>query len=113
MSTEDNFMIDDAVEDAKTIAYIRNYLPQEMKEKFTDEDLYYLLDLIVDYYSTSGCLDQEPDEEGYINIDQDDIVDHLYFKTREEGMGHFTHEELLFVIQGEMEYGNSLEDNEI
>ena len=47
MSTEDNFMLDDAAEDAKTIAFIRNYLPQEMKERFTDEDLYYFFDLIV------------------------------------------------------------------
>ena len=29
-------------------------------------------DVIVDYYTSSGCLDVQPDEEGYINIDQDE-----------------------------------------
>lgn len=112
MSTEDNFMLDDAAEDAKTIAFIRNYLPQEMKERFTDEDLYYFFDLIVDYYAESGCLDAQPDEEGYINIDQDEIVDYLIQEAQKDGMDKFERDELLFVIQGEMEYGNSLEDDE-
>ncbi len=111
MNIEDEFM-NDAIEDAKTIAFIRNYLPQELKEKFTDDDLYYFLDLIVEYYATSGCLDAEPDEEGYINIDQDEIVNYLITKSQEDGVDNFTAEELLFVVQGEMEYGNSLEEND-
>ena len=31
MSTEDDFLLDDALEDAKTVAFIKNYLPQELK----------------------------------------------------------------------------------
>lgn len=107
MSTEDELFMDIAKDDAKTIEFIRNYLPQELKEKFTDEDLYYLLDLIVDYYCTSGCLDSEPDEEGYINIDQDEIVKYVMAESQKDNMDKFTEEELLFVVQGEMEYGNS------
>ena len=112
MSSEDDFLLDDAVEDAKTVAFIRNYLPQEMKDHFTDDDLFYFLDLIIEYYATSGCLDAEPDEEGYINIDQDEIVQYLLAESEKEGMGGFTEEELLFVVQGEMEYGNTLTDEE-
>ena len=112
MSTEDDFLLDDALEDAKTVAFIKNYLPQELKERFTDEDLYYFLDLIIDYYATSGCLDAEPDEEGYINIDQDDIVEFLLTEAKKDNMKEFSAEELLFVVQGEMEYGNSISDEE-
>lgn len=112
MSSEDDFLLDDAADDAKTIAFIRNYLPQELKERFSDDDLYYFLDLIIDYYATSGCLDAEPDEEGYINIDQDEIVQYLLSESAKDGMGGFTEEELLFVVQGEMEYGNTLTDEE-
>ena len=86
MSSEDDFLLDDAADDAKTIAFIRNYLPQELKERFSDDDLYYFLDLIIDYYATSGCLDAEPDEEGYINIDQDEIVQYLLSESAKEGI---------------------------
>ncbi len=113
MSSEDDLLFDDAAEDAKTVAFIRNYLPQELKERFTDDDLYYFLDLIIEYYATSGCLDAEPDEEGYINIDQDEIVEFLLDEAGKDKMDKFSAEELLFVVQGEMEYGNNiLEEND-
>ena len=76
MGMDNDFLLEDE-DDEKTIQFIKNYLPQEMKDSFTDDDLYYILDVIVDYYTTSGCLDAQPDEEGYINIDQDEIVDYI------------------------------------
>lgn len=107
MGMEDDFLLDDQ-DDEKTIEFIKQYLPQELKEKFTDEDLYYILDVIVDYYTTSGCLDVEPDEEGFINIDQYEIVDFVIKAAQKDGMGPFDPEDVFFVVQGEMEYGNSL-----
>ena len=105
MGMEDDFLLED---DEKTIEFIKNYLPQDLKEKFTDDDLYYILDLIVDYYTTSGCLDAQPDEEGYINIDQDEIVNYIVKEAAKDGMGPFESDDVFFVVQGEMEYGNSL-----
>ena len=107
MSLDEDFLLEDA-DDEKTIEFIKNYLPQELKEKFTDDELYYFLDVMVDYYSTSGCLDAQPDADGYINIDQDEIVNYVVSEAKKDGMGDFDPEEILFVVQGEMEYGNSL-----
>ena len=42
---EDDFLLD-AEDDVKAVEFIKNYLPQDLKDKFTDEDLYYILDLI-------------------------------------------------------------------
>ena len=56
MGMEDDFLLEDE-DDEKTIEFIKNYLPQDLKGKFSDDELYYMLDLIVDYYTTSGCLD--------------------------------------------------------
>lgn len=107
MSTEDDFLLEDE-DDEKTIEFIKNYLPQDLKDKFSDDDLYYILDLIVDYYTTSGCLDVEPDKDGYINIDQDAIVDYIIKESSKDGIGPFEAEDVFFVVQGEMEYGNQL-----
>ena len=104
---QDEFLLEDA-DDEKTIEFIRNFLPQELKEKFSDDELYYFLDVMVDYYSTSGCLDAEPDEDGYINIDQEAIVDYIVKEAKNDDMGEYDPEEIMFVVQGEMEYGNSL-----
>ena len=54
---QDEFLEDD-IDDQKTVEYIRNTLPQELKEKYSDDTLYYILDVINDYFTTSGVLEQ-------------------------------------------------------
>ena len=66
------------------------------------------MDLIEEYYSESGILDAQPDEEGYVNIDLEQVVDYIVKEAKKDEMGEFDPEEILFVVQGEMEYGNSL-----
>ena len=73
----DEELLKDAEDDQLTIEFIKRYLPQEVKEKFTEEDLYYFLDVLVEYYATSGILDADPDADGYIDIDIDTISDYL------------------------------------
>jgi len=107
MGLEDDFLLEDE-DDEKTVEFIKNFLPLDLKDKFTDDELYYFLDVMVDYYSTSGCLDVQPDDDGYVNIDQDEIVNYIVKEAKKDGMGDFDPEDVLFVVQGEMEYGNSL-----
>lgn len=111
MALEEDFLLADA-DDEKTIAFIRNYLPQELKEKFSDDELYYFVDLIDEYYTESGILDAEPDAEGYVNIDLDEVVDYIVKEARKDEQGEYDPEDILFVVQGEMEYGDSLEGQE-
>ena len=101
MGVEDEFLFED-VDDEKTIEYIRNYLPQELKEKFSDDELYYFLDLIDEYYSESGI----------VEIDLDAIVEYIVKEAKKDEMGEFDPEEILFVVQGEMEYTDSLEEED-
>lgn len=111
MGTVDEFLQDD-LDDEKTIEFIKNYLPQDLKEKFSDDELYYFLDVIDEYYVESGILDAQPDKDGYIDIDLEKIVDYIIKEARKDEMGEYDPEELLFVVQGEMEYTDSLGGNE-
>ena len=96
----------------RQIEYIKNYLPQELKEKFSDDEFYYFLDLIDEYYSESGILDVEPDEEGCVEVDLGQIVDYIIKEAHKDEMGDYDPEEILFVVQGELEYTESLDDDE-
>ena len=95
-------------DDEKTIEFIRNYLPQELKEKFSEDELYYFLDLIDEYYSESGILDVQPDADGYVDIDLEQVVEFIVKEAKKDEVGEYDPEDILFVVQGEMEYGNSL-----
>ncbi|MBO4985759.1 MAG: hypothetical protein J6C87_09035 [Bacteroides sp.] len=109
MALEDDFLLDD-VDDEKTIEFIKNYLPQDLKEKFSDDELYYFLDLIDEYYVESGVLEAQPDADGCVEIDLEKVVDFIIKEARKDKMGEYDPEEILFVVQGEMEYTESLEE---
>ena len=106
----DEELLKDAEDDRLTVEYIKNYLPQEVKEKFTEDDLYYFLDVLIDYYASSGILDSAPDEEGYIDIDIDAISAHLAKQAQKDKVGEFDPENLRWVVEGELEYGEGLSD---
>lgn len=97
-------LMQDAEEDARIVEYIKNYLPSELKETFDDDDLYYFLDVIVEYYANSGVLDADPDKDGYVDIDLDKVVDYVVKQAKKDKVGDFSPEDVLFVVQGEMEY---------
>ena len=108
MTFEDE-LLQDAEDDVRTVEYIKNYLPQELKERFTDDLLYYLLDVLVEYYADSGILDAQPDAEGYIDIDVEEVANPLARQARKDQMGDFAPDDLRWVVEGEMEYAESLE----
>ncbi|MBE6287937.1 MAG: hypothetical protein E7099_07105 [Mediterranea massiliensis] len=107
MGLEEDFLQDD-LDAEKTIEYIKNYLPQDLKDKFSDDQLYYFLDLIDEYYVESGVLDSQPDGDGCIEIDLDKVVDYIVSEAHKNEMGEFSPEEILFIVQGELEYAESL-----
>lgn len=104
MADIEDELLEDAQEDARIVEYIKNYLPSELKETFSDDDLYYFLDVIVDYYANSGVLDAEPDKDGFVDIDLDKVVDYVIEQAKKDKCGDFRPEDVLFVVQGEMEY---------
>ena len=107
--TLDEELLQEAEDDRLTVEYIRNYLPQELKERFTDEEFYYFLDVLSEYYTNSGLLDATPDKDGYIDIDIDLVSEHLAKTARKDKMGSFTPDELRWIVEGEMEYAETLE----
>ncbi|MBO4801697.1 MAG: hypothetical protein J5545_07510 [Bacteroidaceae bacterium] len=103
---EEDFL-KEAEDDVKTVEFIRAYLPQDVKGKFTDDDLFYFIDLLADYYVESGLLEQEPDEEGFVDIDTEAIAQSIAQRAKKEHYGDFSPEDLIWVVQGELEFGET------
>lgn len=110
MASIDDELLLDAEYDAKAVAFIKSRLPQELQEKIDDEQLYYFLDVIVEFYTESGILEAEPDEEGFVNIDLEDIANHLVKNAKKDGIGEYSMEEMLLVAQAEAEFEETMEE---
>lgn len=105
----DDFLLEDADDDLQCVEFIKSYLPQEVKSRFTDDDLFYFIDLLADYYVESGLLEQEPDADGCVTLDTEAIAAAIAQKAKKEKYGDFSAEDLVWVVQGELEYGQEEE----
>ena len=85
----------------RELAFIRERLPQEMKPHFSDDDLYYLMDAIVDYYYDSGILESTDDE---VDIDMQQVADALAEQARRDKQGSFDPVELVYVVEADMDF---------
>lgn len=104
----DEFGMED-LDDEKTIAYIRSRLPQELKDKFSDDEFYYILDTIYDYYEKSGILDSNDE---YVDIDINKIAEFIAKEAKKNKIGEFSPEELFFIVEGELAYNGVIDDEE-
>lgn len=112
MADIDNDIYLDAETDALEVEFIKNYLPSEIKDKFTEEQIYYILDVISEYYTEKGVFDENADMDAEIEIDLEDATRFIAEKAKKEQMGDFDPEDLLFVIQGDFEFWEPDEDEE-
>ncbi len=109
MATFDEELLQDAEDDRQTVAFIQSHLPQELRERFTEEELYYFLDVLVEYYASSGILDAEPDADGCIDIDIEAAAKHLANQAQKDHMGTFQPDDLLWIIEAEIDYAEQQE----
>ena len=99
-SFEDELRMDEE-ENRREIAFIREQLPQELKSYFSDDDLYYLMDAIVDYYYDSGILESTADE---IEIDMQQVADAVTAQAKKDKVGAFDSEAVYYVVEADMDF---------
>ena len=105
MATFEEDLILDAEDDRLTVEYIQSYLPQDLKDKFTEEELYYFIDVIGEYYV--DLLEKHSGEED-IDIDVEEVAEFVARQAKKDKIGDFSPEDLRWVVDGELEYGESL-----
>lgn len=99
-SIDDEIRMDEA-ENRREMAYIRERLPQEMKPHFSDDDLLYFMDAIVDYYYTSGILESTDDE---VEIDLQQVADAITVQAQKDGQGTFDPAEVVYVVEADLDF---------
>ena len=91
----------DEEESVREIAFIREQLPQDLKTAFSDDDLYYFLDAIVDYYYDSGILESTAEE---VDIDLQAVANAICEQALRDKQGRFNPEEVVYVVEADMDF---------
>ncbi|HML70519.1 MAG: hypothetical protein PHY27_10190 [Parabacteroides sp.] len=105
MSEKDDMLIYDEDDSVK---FIQNYLPQEMKGKFSNDDINYIVDLVYDFYESKGFMNEDPEKDADVEIDEEELIAYVIKNAKKDGVGKFEAEEISFIVQGELEYCDSI-----
>ena len=89
----------DEEENRRELAFIRSQLPPTIKKFYSDKDILYMMDLIVDYYYTSGILESDDEE---IDIDMEAVAAYVCKRAKDEGFcSSFNPQEVFFIVQAD------------
>lgn len=90
------------------VKFIKNYLPQELKDKFSDNDINYVIDVIYDFYDEKGFMNENASDEDIVELDEDELIDYVYKNSLKDKVTDFTRDEIGFIVEGELQYCESM-----
>lgn len=91
------------------VKYIQNYIPQEIKGKYSNDEINYIIDIVYDYYEDKGIMNEnDTDDDSIVDIDEDEIIAYVLKNTKKDKIKDFTSEDIAFIIQGELAYCESI-----
>lgn len=100
-------------EDKQEIGFVRNHLPQELKELLSDDDLLYFGDVIFDFMESRGLIGEEGDDEIESEYDYEELLAYVVKSARkDEVCTTLSPEQIELIVQGELAYYDSLADGE-
>jgi hypothetical protein len=86
------------------IAFIQNYLPQELKDRFPDDIIYYFLDVICDFYEKNDYLSEDNEEK-----EERELIRFIIDEAKREGIGTYSEEEIRLLLKAEEAYSDTLD----
>ena len=92
------------------VKFIRETLPQEVSEKYTDDEILYVIDIIWDWYEKNGYLkiDAGVTEEEELDIDK--LTAYVTKEIRKDGEVVMDPQDIDLIVRGELQYEESIED---
>ncbi|GHT76386.1 hypothetical protein AGMMS50262_14440 [Bacteroidia bacterium] len=91
-------------DDEAAVKFIQNYLPQELKEKFADDDIYYVLDVICEFYEKNDWLDEDDEEK-----EEKELIQFIIQQAKKDEIGEFTDDEIRLLLTAESAYSDTLD----
>ena len=91
-----------------SLQFIMNFLPESVKQKFSDDEICYVVDLIYDFYELKGLMDAEDDELIDLDAYDEELVAYIIKNAFNDGFGEFEDEDVTLILQGEKGYCNSI-----
>ena len=102
----DNFTFDED----NAVKFIRTTLPEEIREKYTDDDILYVVDIVWEYYEKKGLLSLDNIDTEEELLDIDDLIKYVKKELAKDQYDSLDNDDVKYLVKGELQYEESLED---
>lgn len=87
----------------RAVEFIHNSLPQDLKEKFEGDTIYYMLDLLCEFYEKNDYMNEDDQEK-----EEKELITFIVQQASKDDMGNFSREDILMLLRAEEAYINTL-----
>ncbi|MCM1152810.1 MAG: hypothetical protein NC328_04050 [Muribaculum sp.] len=94
----------------KAIAFIRDYVGENVSKNFSDDEILYIIDIIWDYYEKNGYLSLSSDETDEELLDPEKLTAYVKKEVANDHEILMDPKDIDKIVKGELEYEESLED---
>jgi hypothetical protein len=91
-------------DDEAAVKFIQNYLPVDLKDNFPEDTVYYILDVICDFYEKRDWLSDDDEEK-----EEQELIKFIIEQAKKDDIGAFTEEEIKLVLVAESAYSDTLD----
>ncbi|MDE6298461.1 MAG: hypothetical protein K2M10_02260 [Muribaculaceae bacterium] len=101
----------DAVYDEdKAIKFIREELPQNISEKYSDDEILFIIDTIWDFYEKEGMLTINLDVVEEEESDPKKLIDYVKKEIKRDNQLMMDPADIPLIVKAELDYEESIED---
>lgn len=97
-------------DEESSVQFIQSNMPEKLQGQLSDDEINYLVDLIYEYYEYKGFL--KDDAEDNIEIDEEELIAYVLENSNKDNVKEFTQEQVEAVIEGELSFYDSLDEDE-
>ena len=102
----ENYVFDEDM----ALKFIRNAVGTKISEKYSDDEILFIIDTILDYYENKGFLSLDLDEIEEEMLDSDDLVNYVKKEVANDEELIMDPGDITQIVKAELEYEESLED---
>lgn len=103
---ENNYVFDED----QALKFIRSDVGEKISNKYSDDEILYIIDIIWDYYEDNGFLSLDLDETEEEILDPDKLIEYVKKTVAEDEELIMDPSDIPSIVKAELEYEESLED---
>ena len=102
----ENYVFDEE----KALIFIRKYIGEKISQKYSDDEILEIIDLIWDYYENKGFLSLDLDETEEEILDADELTAYVKKELANDEEIIMDPSDIGLIVKAELEYEESLEE---